>query len=235
MDNKRQNAGINTTFTITTESLSDLLTPYNTFKVTHSENYPAYPNPFVCTSINVKPQVIRNRDIISFDRTFVSPISIYRNILSASMTTINENTAIFTLHMENGVQPYDKQGKENVITIEAVYDKDVFVPTEPCVITDDIFKQDESIGMENPVEVFFKPEYFDAKRTNSKEGLYVIDPNRLGIMDDHQKYIVQLFISMYLNGYSTNGSKTICVWVGADGSKLVMAYDLDKGEVIERY
>lgn len=210
----------NTTSTLT--SLSSSLSSYNTFKVTNSVTDQRIPNPFMCNSILAIHLDILNVDGIIFKRRFASDIPMFEPTISVSEQTTDEHSAIYTLHMQS-----DESNKTSTITIEASYDEAVFVPTEPCKINDSNFIGNKCF------EFLMNPEYVDPNRSKLDEGLYVIDPNRLGAMTKQQEYMFENFMRFELEKECYHDVLKTVGFLANGCGVFIGVYDLETGGFVE--
>lgn len=214
---------MNNTMTITTttiEALISTLSHFNNFEVTHTSSDPRIPKTFMCDSITVTDVPEWNCAEIVFNRNFLSPIRFNSESVSLLMQSTKDNSVIYSLYC-TGDNP-------NTITIKASCDPSVYIPTQPCQI-------DDSFNSNKMIDYLMNPNFYDSNRSRSDDGLYVIDPNRLGVMTQRQEYIFENFMRFNLEQECYHDVlKTVCFLV-KDWEMSIGLYNLESDVIEEMY
>ena len=200
--------------------INEVLSRFNNFKVTHVNNDPRIPKIFKCNSITLTDTPEWHCIEITFNRRFLSPIKINSKSISLLMESSNNNSVLYSL--------YHTDNNHNTITIKAFHDDAVYIPTEPCQIND-------SFNSNKMIDYLMNPNFYDPNRSQSNDGLYVIDPNRLGIMTQRQEYIFENFMRFNLEQECYHDVlKTVCFMV-KDWEVSIGLYNLESDAIEEMY
>ena len=202
-------------------SINKLFSHFNTFVVTHMSNDAHIPKTFLCNSITVTDVPEWNCTEIIFNRHFLSPIRFNSESVSLLMQSTKDNSVIYSLYC-TGDNP-------NTITIKASYDNTVYIPTHSCQIND------SDLNSRTMIDYLMNPSFYDPNRSRPDDGLYVIDPNRLGIMTQRQEYIFENFMRFNLEQECYHDVlKTVCFLV-KDWEMSIGLYNLESDAIEEMY
>lgn len=184
--------------TTTIETLISTLSHFNSFTVTHTSSDLHIPKTFMCNSITIQDIPDWHSTEISFNRRFLSPIVFNSETVSVTMKVIDNDLMSIKLNLCTGAY-------SDIITIKASYDTTIFIPTEPCQMND------SHINSKNMIDYLMNPDFYDPNKICHQDGLYVIDPNRLGIMTKRQEYIFESFMRLKLERECYHDVlKTVC-------------------------
>ena len=202
--------------TTTIETLIFALSHFNSFKVTHTSSDPRIPKTFMCNSIEVIDIPDWHASELIFNRRFLSPIKFSAKVISITNHFSDAHSATFTIHMQDGDSDI-----ANRIEVVASHDTSIFIPIEPCQMND------SHLNSGTMIDYLMNPDFYDPNKICHQDGLYVIDPNRLGIMTKRQEYIFESFMRLELERECYHDVlKTVC-FVVKDWEVSVGLYNLE--------
>ncbi len=211
-----------TATTTTIETLISSLSHFNSFKVTHTSSDPRIPKTFMCNSITIQDVPDWHCTEISFNRRFLSPIVFNSEAVSVTMKVIDDDSISIKLNLCTGVH-------SDVVTIKASYDSTIFIPTELCQINN------SHLNSGTMIDYLMNPDFYDLNKSCPQDGLYVIDPNRLGVMTKRQEYIFETFMRLELERECYHDVlKTVC-FVVKDWEVSVGIYNLECDAIEEMH